>query len=257
MPDAGAVQRALRALAVAEKARYPFKNYRRAGSEGVLFVGCNVASLYPRTVREAARVLREAAGIGIVYDCCGAPLLLEGSAGGAARVAAGVARRLRARGVREVVATCPTCAATLRDVVDAQVVNVYAKLRELGLGRRLPPDGAVFPPCPDRRDGAWLADVLSFFDGEPPVLSKAPCCGLGENAGLRDAGAARAMARACVGHARDAAEGAPYVYCASCAGSFAANGAPRVRYVLSELLGVSEPPAVGSSLANRALAKLA
>ena len=42
--------RIARRVILAEKARYPFKNYRHARSESVLLVGCNVASLYPRTV---------------------------------------------------------------------------------------------------------------------------------------------------------------------------------------------------------------
>ena len=256
MPEGDAVQRVLNAIAVAEKARYPFKNYRHAFASSVLFVGCNVISLFPRTVREAARVLRERAGVGVAFDCCGAPLTLEGSKGEAERIGAGVARRLREQGVEELVATCPTCASTLQGVVDARVVSVYAKLRELGIGRRLASDGAVFPPCPDRRDGVWLSDVLSFFEGDPPVLSRAPCCGLGERKGHRPPERVRAMACACIDQAREAAEGAPYVYCASCAGSFAAHGEPQVRYVLSEILGVHEAPALRSTLANRARAKL-
>lgn len=256
MPRDSAAQRVLDAVTVAEKAHYPFKNYRHARAKSVLFVGCNVVSLFPKTVQEAARVLRERAGVGVAFDCCGAPLSLEGSEGEAERVGAGVARRLREHGVEELVATCPTCASTLQGVVDACVVSVYAKLRELGIGRRLASDGAVFPPCPDRRDGVWLADVLSFFEGEPPVLTRAPCCGLGERNGRRPPEQVKKMACACIDQAREAAEGAPYVYCASCAGSFAAHGEPRVRYALSEILGVREAPTLRSTLANRARAKL-
>lgn len=255
MPKGSAVQRVLNAIAVAEKAHYPFKNYRHARAKSVVFIGCNVVSLYPQTVRELARVLRERADIGIAFDCCGAPLSFEGSKGEAERIGKDVARSLRERGVKELVATCPTCALSLQALVDVQVVSVYAKLRELGIGQILAPDGAVFPPCPDRRDGLWLADVLSFFEDEPPVLLRAPCCGLGERNGRRPPERVRAMACACIDQARQAAEGAPYVYCASCAGSFAAHGEPQVRYMLSEILGVHEAPALNSTLLNRARAK--
>lgn len=253
MAEASIASRALDALAVAEKAHYPFKNYRHARTRSVLFVGCNVASLFPRTVEAAVRLLGEY-GVGVVYDCCGAPLALEGDGAEAARVRGGVMRRLRERGVEEVVALCPTCASVLEREGELRVVSVYAKLRELGLGCTLAPDGAVFPPCPDRRDGTWLRDVLAFFEGDPPVLAKAPCCGLGEGGGPRRPDQARAMARACIEQARAAAAGPLYVYCASCAGSFATHGEPEVRYVLSGLLGIVEEPHVRSALFNRARA---
>ena len=255
MPKPNAMQRAVNAIAVLEKAHYPFKNYRHARASSVLFVGCNVVSLFPKTVREAARVLKEQAGVGLAFDCCGAPLALDGAPGEMKRVVSGVTQRLSECGVKELVATCPTCASSLQGLADIRVVSVYAKLRELNIGRRLAPDGAVFPPCPDRRDGVWLSDVLSFFEDDPPVLSRAPCCGLGERSGWRPPEKVKAMACACISQAHDAAEGAPYVYCASCAGSFASHGEPQVRYVLSEILGVEESPALRSTFANRACAK--
>ena len=64
------------------------------------------------------------------------------------------------------------------------------------------------------------------------------------------------MAQACLGQARAAAAGPLYVYCASCAGSFAGNGGADVRFVLSEVLGVHEEPQVGATLINRARAVL-
>lgn len=252
----GLAARVRGALARAEKAHYPFRNYRHAHAESAVLVGCNVVSLFPRTVDAAVRLLRAEAGAGAAFDCCGAPLALDGDPAAAQRVRAGVADRLRACGVREAVALCPTCAATLADAPGLRVVSVYAKLRELGLGTRLAADGAVFPPCPDRARGAWLADVFAFFDGEPAVLRRAPCCGLGTGGGPHDPDRARAMAQACLGQARAAAAGPLYVYCASCAGSFAGNGGADVRFVLSEVLGVHEEPQVGATLLNRARSAL-
>lgn len=247
--------RIARRVILAEKERYPFKNYRHARSGSVLFVGCNVASLYPRTVAAVRRIFEERLGIGCVFDCCGSPLRLEGFDSRALRVRDGVAGRLRARGVREIIALCPNCASMFSDVPDMRVTSVYARLRELGVGRVLDPDGAVFVPCPDRTERVWLADVLACFDGEPPVLDRAPCCGLGRGS-LQDPDRSRGMARRCLEQAREAADGPLYVYCASCAGQFASCGEGRVRYVLAELLGTGEGPDVGSSLANRARAVL-
>ena len=171
--------RIARRVILAEKERYPFKNYRHARGGSVLFVGCNVASLYPRTVAAVRGIFEERLGVGCAFDCCGSPLQLEGFDARALRVRDGVVGRLRARGVREVIALCPNCASMFSDVPDLRVTSVYAKLRELGVGRVLDPDGAVFVPCPDRAQHTWLADVLACFDGAPPVLDRAPCCGLG------------------------------------------------------------------------------
>lgn len=233
-----------------EKMRYPFRNYRHARTKSVLFVGCNVASLYPRTVAAVRGVFEEHLGIGSVFDCCGSPLQLEGFDSRALRVRNGVARRLSAYGVEEVVALCPNCASTLADASGLRVTNVYAKLHEIGIGRMLDADGTVFVPCPDRSERLWLADVLACFDGEPTVLDHVPCCGLGKG-GLRDPARGRKMAQICLERAHAVSDGPLHVYCASCSRQFASCGEGRVRYVLSELLGIDEAPCIGSSFANR------
>ena len=259
MAELGLALRARLALADAEKGHYPFRNYRHARARRVLFVGCNVVSLYPRTVRAAVRVLAEREGMGYALDCCGAPLALAGKRTQAQRAAEGVVRRLSERGVEEAAFACPTCERSLRAPLAAAGIrstSVYAALRRCGAAGRLAADGAVFPPCPDRREKAWLAEVLSCFDAPPEVLEAAPCCGLGAGGGPSNPGRAQAMAAACLAQAHEAASAPPYVYCASCAGIFSASGEPGVRFALSELLGVHERPQTASALANRARAKL-
>lgn len=246
-------------LARIEKAHYPFRNYRGAHARSVLFVGCNVVSLYPRTVARAAAILRERAGVGVAFDCCGASLAMASRAGrrcegSAFKVKEKVGARLSRAGVEELVTICPTCASALEGLSGVRVVNVYAKLRELGIGCKLPADGAVFPPCPDRKGEEWLGDVLAFFDDMPPVLRDVPCCGLGAAvSGARGDIPAR-MSRRCLEFGRGAAEGPLYVYCASCAGAFAECGGESVRFALSEILCVHERPQTASSFANRAKA---
>ena len=102
MGEMGLATRVARAAILAEKACYPFRNYRHARGGGALFVGCNVASLFPRTVAAVRALFEERLGAGIVFDCCGSPLALEGCDARALRVRDGVAQRLRARGVEEV-----------------------------------------------------------------------------------------------------------------------------------------------------------
>ena len=57
-----------------EKKNYLFKNYKHATGKSVLFTGCNFPSLYPETTIKLAEMLKEKAGIGIIFDCCGKPV---------------------------------------------------------------------------------------------------------------------------------------------------------------------------------------
>ena len=139
MAELGLALRARLALADAEKGHYPFRNYRHARARRVLFVGCNVVSLYPRTVRAAVRVLAEREGMGYALDCCGAPLALAGKRTQAQRAAEGVVRRLSERGVEEAAFACPTCERSLRAPLAAAGIrstSVYAALRRAARRRR-------------------------------------------------------------------------------------------------------------------------
>lgn len=273
---------------VAEKGHYPFKNYRHAKAPCALFVGCSLPSFLPRTTRALARTA-QAAGVGTIYDCCGKPLADLGLEKQADAVMRGIARRLARNGVEEVVAACPNCHAYLKEHLGMRVASVYEKLRLWGVGGAADADGrmpataaseasagcshgapaqpshiakrpgaanqapsddlAVFPPCPDRRDRAWLALIEPFWESQPAIVADAPCCGFGGCAQAKEPDIARGMAR------RAGAHGNVRVYCASCAGSLARSGqAPR--HVLSDILGIDEEPDTGHSLWNRAKAKL-
>lgn len=234
-----------------EKDRYRFANYKQAKGGAALFLGCNFPSAYPKTT-DALVKLMAAHGIGAVYDCCRKPISDLGLADRAGRGVADIDSRLRAAGVTELIAVCPNCMDFLEGRIGLPIVDVYAKLRELGEGRRISLEKIpVFFPCPDRARKRIFASLSQFIDGT--VTEKAPrlqCCGLGGCAATKEPKLAKAMAAA-VGPAQGM-DGEVYVYCASCADSFSRGGAS-VHHFLPLILELDEKPSTGlRGVVNRA-----
>ena len=260
-----------------EKKDYRFRNYRHAGSDSVLFPGCNFPSVYPLTMKKLEGLMKEA-GIGTVYDCCGKPVAELGLADDEARIIGDLNKRLNERGIREVILVCPNCYYFLRGKIDAEVVSIYDKLQELGIGSNLT-GGRVYMPCPDRQNASFLESIRGFCPEGIVQTGGAQCCGLGGSAGVKEPELAAGMRRDIIekcGSPENAAEcSVPekmaecsasgntedrlYVYCASCAGSLVRGGAGdagiSVVHVLTEILGTGEKPDTGKSALNRALTK--
>ena len=231
-----------------EKKNYKFRNYRHAGEGAVLFPGCNFPSLYPKTTALLSRILKETAGIGTVYDCCGKPVAELGLEDEENRITDEISRKLKDCGVKEVITVCPNCFSYLREKLDIPVVSIYEKLHELGLGKRIPGGERVFMPCPDRGSGAILSQIEEYFADEPyRRISGMQCCGLGASAGVCEPELAGSMTE----DLRN--EPGIRVYCASCAGKLKRSGVPGIRHILSEILGTDEEPDTGKSAINRAL----
>ena len=234
-----------------EKKNYRFRNYRNAHTKSVLFPGCNFPSLYPETTAMLVRLLREKAGIGVAYDCCGKPIAELGLANDEQSIIAGINKRLKDAGTEEVIMVCPNCYSFLKDRLEVRVVSIYEKLTELGIGNAIPGDSPVFMPCPDREGGELLAQIeYDFADNQYERIEGVQCCGLGGNAGVLESELAQNMASGL----KD--KGTVYVYCASCAGKLKRDGVRDVRHILTEILGTHEDPDTGKSMVNRMLTKL-
>lgn len=250
---AGVLLRDKDALLKLEKAHYPFVNWRHAKADVVLFPGCNAVSFFPRTVDALADLMADAAQVGIAYDCCGKPLVDYGMVG-EDRMLSKLEKRLAKAGVKELVCVCPNCYEYLSGRLPVRVTGVYEKLQQLSLLREgaLAGEGVVFPPCPDKRNLAWLEQLKPAFGQMPQVATASPCCGWGKSGVGKTSEQLAEMGKRCLGPADT------YVYCASCAGCLSAHtqGDQRVLYALVELLGTNERPQVSSSLANRAKAVL-
>lgn len=237
-------------MLLTEKKDYLFRNYRNAAGKSVLFPGCNFPSFYPKTTKILAELLKETAGMGVVFDCCGKPVAELGMEEQEEKIIRGIEERLKKHGITELVTMCPNCYHFLKPTLSVHVVSIYEKLQELGLGCQIPGGVSIFTPCPDRETHEWLESIHPFFVEGCTVIQNVQCCGLGGCAGVKEPELARGMA------GRMAEEDVLYTYCASCAGNLARNGCENVQHVLSEILDVHEKPDTGKSMLNRMKTKL-
>lgn len=244
--DAGAYVNKKYKRMISEKKDYLYRNYRHITEKSVLFPGCNFPSVYPKTTKRLAKILLERAGIGTVYDCCGKPIADIGMAEQEEKILQEIEGRLFGAGVTEIITVCPNCEDYMRGRVSMRVVNIYEKLRELGLGGKIPGGCRMFCPCPDREKGRWLKDIEFFLERECSVIGDIQCCGLGGNGGVMEPELAKGFAKK-VKKCPDTV----YTYCGSCAGNLTRNGCKKVRHVLPEILGTGERPDTVKSLINR------
>ena len=162
------------------------------------------------------------------------------------RIVGGIEERLKTAGVTEVITLCPNCYDYLKPRLEIKVVNIYEKMKNLEIGQKIAGGAKMFPPCPDRKNRDWLADIHFFLEKECEVIEKIQCCGLGGNAGTLEPELSKSFAA----ELKDS-EDMIYTYCGSCAGNLTRNGCKKVSHVLPEILGTYEKPDTVKSLINR------
>lgn len=236
-----------------EKKDYRFRNEKGKTEGSVLFPGCNFPSFYPVTARYLARLLKEKAGIGTVYDCCGKPVAELGLEKEEKKIQNRLLEGFEKAGIREVIVLCPNCYHFLKEKLPGiRLVSIYRKLTELGLGQKIETAGeqdALFLPCPDRKSREILADTEPFWQEKPEVLPGIQCCGLGGCASVREPELAAGMLSPVKPETR------VWTYCASCSGNFVRQGHRNTDHVLVQILGTGEKADTGHSLLNRIRSK--
>ncbi len=231
---------------ISEKREYLYRNYRHAAGKSVMFPGCNFPSVYPKTTKKLVQLLWERAGIGTVYDCCGKPIADIGMAWQEEKILHEIESRLIQAGVTEMILVCPNCESYLSGRISIKIVNIYEKLRQLGMGSKIPGGCRMFYPCPDRESRRWLPDIEFFMKEKCAAVEDAQCCGLGGSGGVLEPELAKGFAE----KVKECTE-TVYTYCGSCAGNLTRNGCRQVRHILPEILGTSEKPDTVKSLINR------
>lgn len=230
-------------MLVAEKGEYKFRNYKNTIGNSVLFPGCNFPSFFPETTKYLCGRLKQM-GIGTVFDCCGKPISELGLEKEEKKIIKGIEERLREERIEEVIMLCPNCYAFLKSRLSVQVVSIYEKLKEWGMGSRLQEDIQIFPPCPDREEGELLKQIREFMDGSVKVLN-GQCCGLGGCAGRKEPELAEKM----IAEVKE--DQKVYTYCASCSGNFARKGYEDTEHILLKILDRTEKPDTKKSMINR------
>jgi Fe-S oxidoreductase len=231
---------------IAEKLDYSYRNYRHVTRKSVLFPGCNFPSLYPKTTKILAELLENKAEIGIVYECCGKPISDLGMADKEQMILQEIEKRLMEERVTEIIALCPNCYYYLKDNISIKVVNIYEKLKELGIGKKIAGGGRMFVPCPDRMDNKMLHDLNFFLEEESRIITEVQCCGLGGQGGTLEPELSKGFSK----RLKDSNE-VIYTYCGSCVGNLSRNGCRQIRHVLPEILCTGEKPDTVKSLLNR------
>ena len=252
--DGGKVKEPGYGMLVAEKKDYLFKNYKKGQKKSVLFPGCNFPSFFPKTTDHLIALLAEKADMGVVFDCCGKPVSELGMTQAAEDGLHGLKARLRAAGVEELVILCPNCYYFLKPrLTEFSVVNIYDKLKQLGLAKELDAACArVFVPCPDKATRELEQAFAPLLSGEWEEIREVQCCGLGGCAGGKEPELAQDFRR----KVAEQSEEKVLAYCASCAGCLRRSGVESVRHVLVEMLGTGELPVTGGSTVwNRAKRK--
>lgn len=238
---------------ILEKSPYKFANYRHAGKKSVLFTGCNFPSFYPETTDKLVDEFKKH-DVGVVYDCCGKPIEELGLKEEAAGIIQKINEKLNAAGVEQVIMACPNCYYFLKGRLDAEIISVYEKMKELGIGKvfeqeRIP----MYYPCPDRKDKKIADDINEFLNGEivdafPDVM----CCGLGGCA----AGKESDIAQALTDRVKESEEDELFTYCASCICSYRRRGYESAKHILPILMGIDEKVPLGKTpILNRAKCK--
>ena len=236
-----------------EKSPYKFANYRHANKKAVLFTGCNLPSFFPETTDKLVAELKKH-DVGVVYDCCGKPIEELGLLEEAEGIIDRINKKLNDAGVEQVVMACPNCYYFLKGRLDAEIISVYEKMKELGIGtafekERIP----MYFPCPDRKDKIIAEDINAFLEGE--VVDAFPdvqCCGLGGCAAGKEADVVEALAN----RVKNSEEKELYTYCASCICSFRRRGYEQAKHVLPILMGIDEKVPLGKTpILNRAKCK--
>lgn len=97
-----------------EKSDYIFRNYKKAAGKTVIFPGCNFPSLFPKTNKAFAAMMKREYGYGIAYDCCGRPLGLLGLEKDEERIIDTIRKNLGEAGAEEILTMCPIAITTLK-----------------------------------------------------------------------------------------------------------------------------------------------
>lgn len=236
-----------------EKSPYKFANYRHASKKAVFFTGCNFPSFFPETTDKLVEEFKKR-DVGVVYDCCGKPIEELGLKEEAAGIIERINNRLKVAGVEQVVMACPNCYYFLQGRLAAEIVSVYDKMAELGIGEgfekeRIP----TYYPCPDRNDRSFAKGLEHFVKGEMvDAFSHVQCCGLGGCAAGKEADVAQALTDL----VKASDEDELYTYCASCICSFRRRGYEKAKHILPILMGIDEKVPLGKTpILNRAKCK--
>ena len=230
-----------------EKYNYKFRNYRNSkGVKSAIFTGCNFLSYTPNTANTLIDVMKKF-DVGVIYDCCGKPISELGLRGKEEEIINNIQKKLDDMGIEELIMVCPNCYYYLEGRLDIRMVDIYTKLKELGIGYNFDEEEInMFRPCPDRESNYLEEKVAKFMPNTKINNLNEQCCGAGGCAGVREPGLSSGFKEDIKAQAKGEKV---YTYCATCTGMMKPRDID-ISHVLTKILGVEEDK-VGNSLVNR------
>lgn len=225
-----------------EKAPYIFRNNSKKKSDEIVYFGCNFPRVFPETTEEIIRVFSDI-GVDFSIDCCGKPVFETGDMDAFNRSKSLFVKMIKDRGVKRIITVCPNCYEMLRHGInediqrEIDVINIFAYLREKGIGKKTDDEKNMFVPCSDKKDYRILDDIRYFIPNAKIGFKNVNCCGLGGLAGGMEPEIAKGFSE----QVRDKDE--PIcTYCGSCALNFNSKGIDNIEHALSIVMGVNEKP---------------
>ncbi|MEG0806379.1 MAG: (Fe-S)-binding protein [Lachnospiraceae bacterium] len=240
-------------MLIKEKSDYIFRNYKHVTSGSVLFPGCNFPSFYPKTTKMLMQLLKEKAGIGTIFDCCGKPISELGLKKEEERIINELNDRLESKGVQEIIMLCPNCYYFLQPRLKVKVISIFEVLHRLQLGNKIESQEInIFTPCPDKAQKLWQKEMNMYLPNTVNQIEGVACCGLGGCARAKEPEISKGFSD----EIRKRNYTNVYTYCASCAGKLTRDGCESVHHVLVDILGMQEEkPDIQKSMINRAKTK--
>lgn len=233
---------------VLEKYNYKFKNYKNAnGLKSAIFTGCNFLSYTPNTANNLIDRMKEF-DIGVIFDCCGKPVSELGLKDKEEDIIEKLQKNLDDRGIEELIMVCPNCYYYLDGRLNVKMVDIYTKLKELGIGQNFDEDKVnMFKPCPDRATNHLEEKVAQFMPNTEIVNLNEQCCGAGGCASVREPDLSSGFKEDVKAQANGEKV---YTYCATCTGMMKPKDID-ISHVLTKILGVEEDEKMSNSLMNR------
>jgi Fe-S oxidoreductase len=201
-------------------------------SASLFFPGCQLPASEPELVRTVYADLRARlpGGVGLMLGCCGVMAYWGGNLPAFEAVKEQLRKHWNRLGNPKLIAACPTCAATLRELVGIETVDLFAILEDIGLPNvkkvHSPEVMVLHHACGARHDEGIKQAVrelatevgVSVQEG----TTESPCCGYGGLTPFVSAEIASTMTDVALGQL--AGTTPLLTYCVNCRDRFRSKG---------------------------------
>ncbi len=210
----------------------------------LFFPGCMLSNMGPRLVESACGWIGRSSrkSVGILVDCCGAPLYQIGLRKRFDDYTNRLRRSILNKKARQVVTACPTCHERLVKAFpqgEVRVVSLFESMSKTGLQAKPCGSGkiTIHDSCTDRSGtiGSYVRKLLGGFEivEMPHNGPNTICCGSGGIVSAINPEICSQRAQERIGEVEDTGADICATYCMSCAHRLSAEGgAAEVRHIL-------------------------